>query len=115
MLMKMGWAGSGTGLGTHGQGIDAPISGGDIRDRQDQFKGVGINLNDPYANFRKNKGAAFIHRMRSRDTDRKVYVVTNAIDCTYVVMLLLYLLYRDFQSQPGWLTGPVKSGSNSLQ
>lgn len=72
MLMKMGWAGSGTGLGTHGQGIDAPISGGEVRDRQDQFKGVGISLNDPYENFRKNKGAAFIHRMRSRDTDRQV-------------------------------------------
>lgn len=72
MLMKMGWAGSGTGLGSHGQGIDAPISGGEVRDRQDQFKGVGISLNDPYENFRKNKGAAFIHRMRSRDTDRKV-------------------------------------------
>lgn len=93
MLMKMGWAGSGTGLGSHGQGIDTPISGGEVRDRQDQFKvcifiihfwtlvidlaspffyqGVGINLNDPYENFRKNKGAAFIHRMRSRDTDRK--------------------------------------------
>lgn len=93
MLMKMGWAGSGTGLGTHGQGIDTPISGGEVRDKQDQFKvifffflifffvyinlvsfcvqGVGINLNDPYENFRKNKGAAFIHRMRSRDNERK--------------------------------------------
>lgn len=91
MLMKMGWGGSGTGLGSHGQGIDTPISGGEVRDRQDQFKvtflqlnlngmmsnvlmklqGVGINLNDPYENFRKNKGAAFIHRMRSRDHDRK--------------------------------------------
>lgn len=38
MLMKMGWAGSGTGLGTHGQGIDTPISGGEVRDKQDQFK-----------------------------------------------------------------------------
>lgn len=38
MLMKMGWAGSGTGLGSHGQGIDKPISGGEVRDRQDQFK-----------------------------------------------------------------------------
>lgn len=71
MLMKMGWAGSGTGLGSKGQGIDAPISGGEVRDRQDQYKGVGINLNDPYENFRKNKGAAFINRMRIRDTERK--------------------------------------------
>lgn len=69
--MKMGWAGS--GLGAQGQGIETPISGGEIRDRQDQYKGVGISLNDPYENFRKNKGAAFIHRMRSRDHDRKKY------------------------------------------
>lgn len=71
MLMKMGWAGSGTGLGAKGQGIETPISGGEIRDRQDMYKGVGVSLNDPYENFRKNKGAAFIHRMRSRDHDRK--------------------------------------------
>lgn len=69
LLMKMGWSGS--GLGAQGQGIETPISGGEIRDRQDQYKGVGISLNDPYENFRKNKGAAFIHRMRSRDHDRK--------------------------------------------
>lgn len=78
MLMKMGWGGSGTGLGAKGQGIDAPISGGEVRDRQDQFKGVGISLNDPYENFRKNKGAAFIHRMRIRDNERKKYVFLNA-------------------------------------
>lgn len=45
MLMKMGWAGSGTGLGSHGQGIDTPISGGEVRDRQDQFK-VGNHTYD---------------------------------------------------------------------
>ncbi|XP_037904619.1 calcium homeostasis endoplasmic reticulum protein isoform X2 [Hermetia illucens] len=70
MLMKMGWAGSGTGLGSKGQGIDSPISGGEVRDRKDMYKGVGINLNDPYENFRKNKGAAFIHRMRSRAEEK---------------------------------------------
>lgn len=68
MLRKMGWGGS--GLGANEQGIDTPISGGDIRDRQDQFKGVGMNLNDPYENFRKNKGAAFITRMKARAEER---------------------------------------------
>lgn len=67
MLMKMGWAGSGAGLGTKNQGIDEPISGGEVRERRDMYKGVGINLNDPFENFRKNKGAAFVHRMRTRD------------------------------------------------
>lgn len=69
MLRKMGWAGAG-GLGANEQGIDQPITGGDIRDKQDQFKGVGCNLNDPYENFRKNKGAAFITRMKARAEER---------------------------------------------
>lgn len=68
MLRKMGWGGS--GLGANEQGIDSPISGGDVRDRQDQFKGVGCDLNDPYENFRKNKGAAFITRMKARAEER---------------------------------------------
>lgn len=37
MLQKMGW--SAGGLGAAGQGIAEPISGGQIRDRQDQYKG----------------------------------------------------------------------------
>ncbi|KAB0790130.1 hypothetical protein PPYR_11957 [Photinus pyralis] len=68
MLRKMGWGGS--GLGANEQGIDSPISGGDVRDRQDQFKGIGCDLNDPYENFRKNKGAAFITRMKARAEER---------------------------------------------
>ncbi|KAI8123535.1 hypothetical protein FF38_07761 [Lucilia cuprina] len=67
MLMKMGWAGTGTGLGTKNQGIEQPISAGEVRDRKDMYKGVGVNMNDPFENFRKNKGAAFVHRMRARD------------------------------------------------
>lgn len=38
MLMKMGWSGAGTGLGTKNQGIDQPISGGEVRDRKDLYK-----------------------------------------------------------------------------
>lgn len=51
MLMKMGWAGSGTGLGSHGQGIDKPISGGEVRDRQDQFKVCANNINFVHSIF----------------------------------------------------------------
>ncbi|XP_012550792.1 calcium homeostasis endoplasmic reticulum protein isoform X2 [Bombyx mori] len=68
MLQKMGW--SAGGLGASGQGIAEPISGGFVRDRQDQYKGVGVSLNDPYENFRKNKGAAFISRMKERALER---------------------------------------------
>lgn len=90
MLMKMGWGGTGTGLGSQGQGIDSPISGGEVRDRSDlykvynfhslmqhisnaiiySFQGMGINFNDPYESFRKNKGAAFITRMKARADER---------------------------------------------
>lgn len=68
MLQKMGW--SAGGLGAAGQGIAEPISGGHVRDRQDQYKGIGVNLNDPYENFRKNKGAAFISRMKERALEK---------------------------------------------
>nr|XP_024217822.1 calcium homeostasis endoplasmic reticulum protein [Halyomorpha halys] len=68
MLKKMGW--SGAGLGVKEQGIETPIQGGDIRDRSDQYKGVGVNLNDPYENFRKSKGQAFITRMKARAEER---------------------------------------------
>uniref|UniRef100_A0A1B6G4R8 Calcium homeostasis endoplasmic reticulum protein n=1 Tax=Cuerna arida TaxID=1464854 RepID=A0A1B6G4R8_9HEMI len=68
MLRKMGWGGA--GLGAKEQGIEQPISGGEIRDRVDQYKGVGINLNDPYENFRKSKGQAFITRMKARAEER---------------------------------------------
>jgi calcium homeostasis ER protein len=68
LLKKMGW--SGAGLGANEQGIEAPISGGEIRDKNDQYKGVGINLNDPYETFRKSKGQAFITRMKARAEER---------------------------------------------
>ncbi|XP_026274909.1 calcium homeostasis endoplasmic reticulum protein [Frankliniella occidentalis] len=68
MLKKMGWGGA--GLGAKEQGIEQPISGGEIRDRNDMYKGVGVNLNDPYENFRKNKGQAFISRMKARAEER---------------------------------------------
>ncbi|PSN33837.1 hypothetical protein C0J52_16837 [Blattella germanica] len=64
MLKKMGWGGA--GLGAKEQGIEQPISGGEVRDKVDMYKGVGINLNDPYENFRKSKGQAFINRMKAR-------------------------------------------------
>ncbi|XP_008333331.1 calcium homeostasis endoplasmic reticulum protein isoform X1 [Cynoglossus semilaevis] len=66
LLMKMGWSGSG-GLGAKEQGIQDPIKGGDIRDKWDQYKGVGVSLDDPYENYRRNKSFNFVARMKARE------------------------------------------------
>lgn len=42
-----------------------------VRDRVDQYKGVGVDMRDPFENFRKSKGQAFITRMRSRAEERE--------------------------------------------
>lgn len=67
-MCHTGWGGA--GLGASEQGIQDPISGGEVRDRQDQYKGIGINLNDPFENFRKSKGQAFINRMKARAEEK---------------------------------------------
>lgn len=64
LLFVLGWGGA--GLGAAEQGIQDPVDAGDVRDRQDMYKGIGSNLNDPYENFRKSKGQAFINRMKAR-------------------------------------------------
>ena len=67
MMQKMGWKGS--GLGQSEDGIVEPISGGEVRDRKDQFKGVGHGA-DPFEAFRKSKAGSFYTRMKERDKDR---------------------------------------------
>ncbi|XP_077291331.1 SR-related CTD associated factor 6 isoform X2 [Arctopsyche grandis] len=66
MLRKMGWT-QGAGLGATGQGITAPVSANPARDKD---QNQDINMSDPYENFRKNKGAAFITRMKERALER---------------------------------------------
>lgn len=57
-------------MGAKEQGIQDPIKGGDIRDKWDQYKGVGVSLDDPYENYRRNKSYSFIARMKARDESK---------------------------------------------
>ena len=70
MLLKMGYSGSG-GLGKEEAGIDEPISGGEVRDRNDMYKGVGMGGPDAFEMFRKNKAGTFYKDQRERRKDRK--------------------------------------------
>lgn len=64
LLTKMGWGGG--GLGTREEGIVDPINHADVRDKMDQFKGLGLPMNDPFEQFRKSKSHGFTTRMREK-------------------------------------------------
>ncbi len=64
LMKKMGWGGQ--GLGAREQGIVDPVSGGEVRDKMDMYRGVGVEINDPFESFRKNKSSSFMTRMKSR-------------------------------------------------
>ena len=65
----LGWGGK--GLGVEEQGIVDPISAADARDKQDMYKGIGIDMKDPFEQFRKSKSHGFIQRMKARDEMRE--------------------------------------------
>ena len=44
-VWSLGWEGAGLGSGQQG------IKGGQVRSKQDKYKGVGVNLNDPFEEF----------------------------------------------------------------
>ena len=67
-MQRMGWKGS--GLGSSETGIVEPVSGGEVRDRSDQYKGVGVGT-DPFEQFRKAKSGSFYTRMKDRSDSRK--------------------------------------------
>uniref|UniRef100_A0A8R1DIP2 G-patch domain-containing protein n=1 Tax=Caenorhabditis japonica TaxID=281687 RepID=A0A8R1DIP2_CAEJA len=60
LMAKMGWT-SGKGLGSNESGIVDPVSGGEVRDRNEQFMGFGKTL-DPYEQFRKQRSGNYHER-----------------------------------------------------
>ena len=70
MLLKMGYSGSG-GLGKVEGGIDEPISGGEVRDKSDMYRGIGMGGPDAFEMFRKNKAGTFYKDQRERRKERK--------------------------------------------
>ncbi|CAG2169185.1 unnamed protein product, partial [Oppiella nova] len=71
MLKKMGWSGT-AGLGASEQGIKDPIKGGELREMDEKYRGVGVKTpdNDPFEKFRKNKGQAFLQRIAQGRSDQ---------------------------------------------
>ena len=67
----MGWTGA--GLGSSEQGIQEPISAGEVRDSSSLYRGIGMesNTGDPFESYRRNRGQQFMDRIvKSRDTDK---------------------------------------------
>ena len=57
----LGWEGA--GLGSKEQGIQAPIKGGEVRNKAEQFAGVGMaQNNDPFEQFRRSKSYTYNRR-----------------------------------------------------
>jgi len=69
MLQKMGW--KGTGLGSQESGILDPVSGGEVRDKMDQYRGMGTPGADPFESFRKQRAGAFRSRMMNKAEEKK--------------------------------------------
>jgi len=67
-MKKMGWGGA--GLGQKEQGRQDPINAGDVRDTYDRFKGLGMEINDPYENYRKNRSQGYNSRITTKINNR---------------------------------------------
>lgn len=82
-------------MGAKEQGIQDPIKGGDIRDKWDQYKGVGVSLDDPYENYRRNKSYNFVARMKAREEGKRfqLFYIKSVIDNFMYLHLEFFLNY----------------------
>ncbi len=81
-MRRMGWEGA--GLGATEQGIQEPIRGGDVRENSEKYKvytwinwitgmgicpqGMGMDMQDPFDMFRKNRSYTYNRKPRSPGT-----------------------------------------------
>lgn len=64
-VLCLGWGGA--GLGASEQGIVDPVKAAEVRGASDMYRGIGVDINDPYESFRKNRAGVFIQKLRDRD------------------------------------------------
>ncbi|KAL3077169.1 hypothetical protein niasHS_013158 [Heterodera schachtii] len=60
LMAKMGWEGK--GLGAKEQGIEEPVGGGEVRDKMEQFRGLGSKP-DIYEEYRKQKSVQMAKKL----------------------------------------------------
>uniref|UniRef100_A0A915NEF2 G-patch domain-containing protein n=1 Tax=Meloidogyne javanica TaxID=6303 RepID=A0A915NEF2_MELJA len=60
LMAKMGWEGK--GLGTKEQGIEEPVSGGEVREKTEQFRGLGSKP-DIYEQYRRQMSTQMARRI----------------------------------------------------
>ncbi|PAV58608.1 hypothetical protein WR25_16033 [Diploscapter pachys] len=67
LMQKMGW--KGTGLGVKESGISEPITAGEVRDKTDQYRGLG-NQPDQFEAYRKSRSSGYHERNYSNYMSR---------------------------------------------
>lgn len=54
-------------MGASEQGIVDPVRAAEVRGASDMYRGIGVDANDPFENFRKSRAGVFIQKLKDRD------------------------------------------------